>query len=340
MKVINVLGIDLAKDVFQLHGSDKAGRAVLQKQLRRGGLLDFVRKLPPCIIAMEAQGSSHYWGREFIKMGHRVKLIAPQFVTPFVKSNKNDRVDAEAIVEASVRPNMRFVPIKTIEQQEIQFFHRLRTRLVRQRTALSNEVRSFLYELGIAIPKSVFNIRKYLSAFESQGSGLSLQMKAILSQVQQELTDTDQRIETIEKKLKTIASTNELCVKVQKIPGIGVITSTAIVAAAGKAKEFKNGRQFAAWLGLVPRQHSSGGKNILLGISKRGSPYIRSLLVQGARAMMQKTPNKSDYLSRWVEKKRESRGPNKACVALANKNARMAWAMLAKEEEYRTPKAA
>lgn len=335
MKKITTVGIDLAKNIFQLHAVDEYGKTVLKKRLSRGQLLPFVANLPACLIGMEACGGSNYWAREFVKLGHDVKLMAPQFVKPYVKSNKNDSADAEAICEAVTRPNMRFVPIKNIESQDMQSLHRIRQRLIKGKTALMNEIRGLIQEYGVIIPQGIMKLKKALNEIIEKDSALSNKMKSIVREVYQELLDIEEKIKFYDNEIEIVFSQNEACQRLSKIEGVGVITATAIFAAIGTGKNFENGRQFAAYLGLVPRQHSSGGKERLLGISKRGDGYLRSLLIHGARAVIQRTTDKSDKRSAWINKLKITRGHNKTCVALANKNARIIWALLAKDQEYK-----
>lgn len=339
MKEISVLGIDLAKNIFQLHGVNQNGKAVLKKKLNRQQLVLFIANLPKCIIAMEACGGSHYWGRKFQAMGHEVKLISPQFVKPFVKSNKNDAHDAEAIVEATMRPSMRFVAIKSIPQQDALCLHRVRERLVSARTSLANEIRGLLHEYGVVIPQGIHNLRETLpEIIEQDESTLSDLGRELFNGLYEELCAHDERIERYSKKIEAQAKSSDACQKIMKVPGVGPITATAIVASVGDANLFKDGRQLSAWLGLVPRQNSSGGKEKLLGISKRGDSYLRKLLIHGARAVLFKIKTSTDegHKTRWLKELIERRGFNKACVALANKNARVIWKLLATDEVYRT----
>lgn len=333
---ISVLGIDLAKTVFQLHGVNRSGKVVLRKKLSRGQLLEFVANLPRCLIGMEACGGANYWAREFRKFGHDVKLIAPQFVKPYVKSNKNDVADAEAICEAVSRPNMRFVPIKQVEQQDIQSLHRVRERLVKTRTALSNETRGLLQEYGIILPKQVSQLRMKLPLIiESADNQLTTMGRDLLRNLLEELQRIDYLVSEYDKKIKAIHDAHPVCKRLSKIPGVGPITATALIASVSDPGAFRNGRELAAWLGLVPRQSSSGGKEKLLGISKRGDVYIRKLLIHGARSALYWIEGKEDRRSIWVKKIIEKRGMNRAAVALANKNARTIWVLMARGEEYR-----
>ena len=332
---IKRVGIDLAKSVFQLHGVDGQEKAILRKQLRRAQILDYFKKLPPCLIGMEACSSPHYWVRELQKLGHTVKLMAPQFVKPYVKSNKNDANDAEAICEAVARPTMRFVAIKTIAQQDIQAIHRIRSELVQQRTAKVNQIRGLLAEYGLVVGRRVEVLRKALPLLlEDAENGLTADFRVLLDGLRQDLTTLNERVDDMDKTIKTLASSNADAKRLQQIPGIGPITATALVCAIGDGKQFKRGRDLAAWLGLTPKQHSSGGKERLLGISKRGDAYLRTLLIHGARAVLKVAGQKDDPRSRWLQNLCSRRNKNIAAVALANKNARIVWALLTKKTDF------
>lgn len=332
---ITRIGLDLAKTVFQIHGVDEQETVVLRRQLRRRQMLVFFAKLPPCLIGMEACASSHYWARELAKHGHTVKLIAPQFVKPYVKSQKNDANDAEAICEAVSRTSMRFVAIKRIEQQDIQAVHRVRSELVKQRTAKVNQLRGLLGEYGIDVAQRVDNLRKRLPEILEEGSNsLTDRFRRLLNGLREDLVALDGRIDEMDKEIIQIASENSAAQRLQQIPGIGPVTATALVAAIGDASFFKRGRDLAAWLGLTPRQHSSGGKERLLGISKRGDRYLRTLLIHGARAVLRCADKKDDPRSCWLKALSMRRNKNIAAVALANKNARIVWALLSKEVDY------
>lgn len=335
---ITVLGIDLAKSVFQLHGVDANHRPVLKKKLSRSQLAEFIAKLPPCLILMESCIGAHAWGRKFRSFGHEVKLIAPEFVRPFVKSNKNDAIDAEAIIEAGIRPNMRFVSINTIDQQDLQVIHRVRERLVRQKVSLMNQVRGLVLEYGIAFPKGKNSLEKYLPELLSSPGNEPLMTsltRALFTELLEELRMIKDRVMEYDQKIEAIHKAHPVCKRLATIPGVGPLTATAIMASIGDPKTFKNGRQLSAYLGLVPRQFSTGGKDRLLGISKRGDPYIRKLLIHGARTVVQWVDKKDDPKSQWLKKLIERRGINKATVALANKNARVIWVLMAREENYR-----
>lgn len=333
---LKVLGIDLAKQSFQLHGVDEHGHVVLRKKLSRSQLRAFVANLPPCLIGLEACGGAHYWVRELTKLGHAVRMIAPQFVKPYVKSNKNDAVDAEAICEAVQRPSMRFVPSKSIEQQDMQSLHRIRSQLVARRTAQTNQVRGLLLEYGLIIPIGINHVRKVLpSILEDADNALSGLFRELLNELYEELVHLDKRIQTLEQKLMTLSVNNEDCKRLLTIPGIGLLTATALIAAIADISVFKNGRELAAWLGLVPKQHSTGGKQTLLGISKRGDSYLRTLLIHGGRSVVRVAHKYQDKRSRWIGDIKQRRGENISNVAVANKNARIVWALLTRKENYK-----
>jgi transposase len=331
---ITAIGIDIAKYEFHVHGVNRTGRTVLKKRLYRTDVLDFMRNLKPCLVGIEACGGAHYWAREFRQFGHEVRLMAPQFVKPYVKSQKNDRADAEAICEAVSRPNMRFVPVKSVEQQDILALHRVRTRLVKARTALCNEVRGLLGEYGIVIPQGVNQVAKRgMELLLAPNGRLTTMMRKTLNDLLDELHSLQKRIAAYDKKLEAIAKAHPVCQRLTTVPGVGPIAATAVMATVADAAAFKNGRQFAAWLGLVPQQHSTGGKERLLGISKRGDCYIRRLLVHGARAVLFYAPKYSDRRNKWLISLKDRRGTNRAVVALANKNARVLFALMRNEEE-------
>lgn len=337
MKNIKVLGIDLAKNVFQLHGTDAKGKCVLRKRLSRAKLIEFVANLSPCTIGIEACGGSHYWGRYFKKNGHEVKMMSPQFVKPYVKSNKNDRNDSEAIAEACMRPTMRFVPVKTTDQQDILAIHKARELAIKGRTAQGNQIRGFLNEYGVTISQGVKKLKKLAEIIDDNKNQLTPLILNLLTDLHSLFKIYDAQVEKYNQQLEMLAKQNTVCQEVQKIAGVGPLIASAIVATVGDAKAFKNGREVSAWLGLVPKQHSSGEKVILGGISKRGDRYMRKLLIQGARTAVKVCDNKTDKLSCWVFKKKQRGGFNKAAVALANKNTRMIWAIMATGECYRQP---
>ena len=325
---VYTVGIDLAKKIFHLVGTDTTGKMVWRKRLTRHALMPFMAQLPPVTIGMEACGGAHYWARQFRHQGHQVKLMAPQFVKPYVKSNKNDMRDAEAIAEAVTRPTMRFVPIKDVDQQDIQALHRVRERLIGERTALINEVHGLMHEYGIVIPKGVAKFRQaVVEKLESEKDKLTALSQEMFWKLVEEFVALEKQIAYYQEKLETLATTHPECQRLMTIPGIGPITATALVAAVGDVGVFKNGRQFAAWLGLVPKQHSTGGQTRLLGISKRGDSYLRKLLIHGARATLRWVKLKTDDRSQWIRGLLERRGWNRTAVAVANKNARIVWAL-------------
>ena len=339
---VKTIGIDLAKEVFGVHGVDARGKSLVHKRVSRKHLLGLLAKLEPCLVGMEACGSAHHWAREIEKLGHTVKLMSPQFVAPYRKGNKNDPNDAEAICEAVTRPSMRFVPIKSEAQQDLQALHRVREQLLKSRTALVNQVRGLLAEHGIVAPRGIAHLRRLMVEIlaEPASRGLSGLFGETLFEIAERLRFLDERIRTYDLRIGRVFAHDERCQRLAKVEGVGPLVATALVAAVGNANEFKSGRELSAWLGLVPRQHSSGNRNVLLGISKRGDRYLRTLLIHGARATLRFAARKRDPRSRWISAMRERRGTNIAAVALANKNARVLWALLAREEDYRTPAAA
>lgn len=334
---ITTAGIDLAKTLMQVHGVDERGKAVLRKQFRRSQVLPFFANHSPCLIGMEACASAHHWARELEKLGHTVKLMAPQFVKPYVKTNKNDIADAEAICEAVSRPNMRFVPIKNGEQQAVLALHRARQGFVRARTAQANQIRGLLAEYGVVIPQGICHITKRLSGILEDGErdmpGL---FRQLLQRLGEHLKELDRQASELDLQIQLWHREHDVSCKLARIPGIGPITASALVASIGDARSFANGRQLAAWLGLVPRQHSSGGKSTLLGISKRGDAYLRTLLVHGARSVIRVAQSKVGYAESWLARLIGRRHPNVAAVALANKNARIVWALLAHGRNYQS----
>jgi len=333
---VTTVGIDLAKNVFQLHGCDARGRGVLRKQLGRRQLLAFVARLPRSVVAMEACASAHYWAREIEKLGHQVRLINPRFVKPYVKANKNDTADAEAICEAAARPAMRFVAVKTAAQQDVQAVHRARQQLVKSHTALMNQVRGLLAEQGLVIPQGSSHLRRTLPRILADGdNGLSGVMRELVSEISERLKYLEERMRQYELRIQQLFRLDERCRRLAEVEGVGPLTATALVAAVGNATEFKSGRELAAYLGLVPRHRASGGRTTLLGISKRGDRYLRTLLIHGARAALRVNQHRHTIRSAWVERLKLKRGSNIAAVALANKNARVLWALLRTGESYR-----
>jgi transposase len=334
---ITTIGIDLAKNVFQVHGVDERGKTVLRKQLKRKDVVKFFANLEPCLIGMEACSSSHYWARKLLEFGHTVRLMAPQFVKPYVKTNKSDRNDAEAICEAVGRPNMCFVPVKTAEQQAVLALHRARQGFVKARTAQANQIRGLLAEFGIVIPKGIGHIAKRLPEILEDGeNGLPGMMRQLVRGLGEQLKVVDKQVEEMERQIKLWHRDSEPSRTLEAIAGIGPITASAYVASVGDAKSFKNARQVPAWLGMVPRHEGTGGKVKMGRISKRGDVYLRTLLIHGARAVIRQVERKPDQADGWLKKLLARRHKNVAAVALAAKNARIAWALLAHERTYQS----
>jgi transposase len=332
---MHVLGIDIAKRVFHAVGMDDTGKVVFRKRMSRHDLMPFIAKLPPVLIGMEACGGAHYWARRFREHHHEVKLMAPQFVKPYIKSNKNDMRDAEGIGEAVTRPTMRFVPPKDVDQQDLQALHRVRERLIGARTALVNEIHGLLHEYGIVVPQGVAKFRQtVVGKLEAEKAKLTPLSQEMFGKLVEELAVLEKQLAYDQEKLEALAQSHPECQRLMTIPGMGPLTATALVAAVSDASAFKNGRQFAAWLGLVPRQHSTGGKERLLGISKRGDTYLRKLLVHGARATIRWVGRKTDRRSQWMRQLLERRGHNRTAVAVAHKNARIVWALLTHHQDY------
>ena len=333
---LTTIGIDLAKNVFQVHGADEKGKTVLKKQLKRAQMLAFFANLTPCRIGMEACGSAHYWARKLQALGHAVQLIAPQYVKPFVKRNKNDAADAEAICEAMTRPNMPTVPIKNASQQAILSVHRARQGFVKARTAQANQIRGLLAEYGIVIAKGIGHITKRVPEILEDGENdLPGSFRQLIERLADHLKELDRQVGELEAQIQLWHRENSASQKLAKIPGIGPMTASATVASIGDARNFKNGRQLAAWLGIVPRQHSTGGKSTLQGISKRGDTYLRTLLIHGARAVIRVAERKPNA-DPWLKNLLARRHKNVAAVALANKNVRTIWALLAHDRDYET----
>ena len=335
MKVATI-GLDIAKQVFQVHGADKMGRRVLRRKLKRSEVLRFFSDQPACLVGIEASGSAHYWARMIGGLGHTVRLMAPQFVKPYVKSQKNDANDAEAICEAVTRPHMRFVPQKSVEQQDLQCLHRVRSRLVACRTQLINQIRGLLAEYGIVLPQHSGQVRCGLpSVLEDSENQLTGFGRELFRSLYEELVQLDEKICDADRRVQFAFQNSPDCRRIAAVEGVGPLIATAVVAAISNGHAFENGRQFSAWLGLVPRQNSSGGKSRLLGISKRGDPYLRTLLIHGARSVVFRAKAKTDKRSLWIMDKQQRLGTTKACVAVANKNARIIWSLIAREQEYR-----
>ena len=341
---LTTIGIDLAKNVFQIHGVDQHGKTVLKKQLKRDQMASFFANTPSCLVGMEACGGAHHWARKLQSFGHTVKLIAPQFVKPYVKTNKNDAADAEAICEAVGRPNMRFVPVKHIEQQAVLCLHRVRQSFVKARTAQGNQIRGLLAEFGIVLPQGMAHLRSGVpELIEDATLELPGAFRRLMQRLLDHLAELNRQVSELEAQILVWHKNNALSQKLQALPGIGPITASALVATVGDAKSFDTGRQLAAWLGLVPRQHSSGGKNVLLGISKRGDGYLRTLLIHGARSVVRVVQSRvkaGGSPPPWLGALLSRRNSNVAAVALANKNARIVWALLSQNREYQVDYAA
>ena len=332
---IETLGIDIAKNVFQLHGVNRGGRLLLTRRVKRHHLLQVIARIEPCTIAIEACTGAFYWQRKFEELGHQVKIVSPQYVKPFVRRQKTDGNDAEAICTAARQAHMRFVPKKTAEQQDIQTLHRARQRLVGHRTAVVNQIRGLLLDRGIAFPKSITRARRMIPDIlaDAENELTDLAREAI-AELHDLFLDLDQRVASFDKKIERVFRTSEACQRIARVKGVGPMTATAVIAAIGDGAEFKNGRHLAAWVGLVPRQHSSGQRTVLMGISKRGSQHLRTLLVHGARAVVRSASRKTDPFNAWVNQLHQRRGFNRATVAVANKNARIIWAVLRSGEAY------
>ena len=336
---LTTIGIDLAKNVFQVHAVDASGAKVFNKSVKRANLADFIARQQPCLIGMEACSGAHHWARKFQRFGHTVRLMAPQFVKPYVKSNKNDAADAEAICEAVARPNMRFVPLKNTEQQAILALHRIRLGLVQARTAQANQIRGLMAEFGVVVPQGRHHLQTEVPALlEDADNELPGVLRITMTEELERMHELDARVQALDKRIEQWHRKSEQSSKIADIPGIGPLTASALIASIGDATNFDNGRQLSAWLGLVPRQHSSGGKQNLLGISKRGDKYLRMLLIHGARAVLQQVQKRVTAglapEGQWLSSLAERRSQNKAVVALANKNARTVWALLAHGRKY------
>jgi transposase len=335
---IHTIGIDLGKTSFHLAGLSERGEVVVRKRFSRAQLLRFTANRKVHVIGMEACGGAHFLGRALQEQGHEARLIPAQYVKPYVKTNKNDYIDAEAIAEAVGRPTMRFVPIKSDDQLDLQSLHRVRERWVTRRTAVINQIRGLLLERGITLRKG----RRYLDEalpgiLEDADAKLSGTLRLLLGQLKLELDQLALRLEEAEGLIEQTVQESEACQRLMQIPGIGPVTATAVISAVGNGAAFRKGREFAAWTGLVPREHSTGGKQKLLGISKRGNRYLRKLFVQCARAVLQRKTKQAPGLKVWLEKITSRTHRHVAAVALANKLARMAWAVLATGEAYRAP---
>ena len=331
----SLIAIDLAKNIFQVCVIDSNNRILMNKAFNRTTLAQFIVQQSPCVIAMEACYSSHYWGRLFESYGHQVKLLPAQHVKPFVRGNKNDYNDAIAIAEASNRPGIKCVPIKTLVQQDIQCLHRMRERCVRQRTTLSNQTRGLLSEYGVVFNPGFKSLTKTLIDITvPEDKRLSEPLKQEMSYTYDEFKQLSKRLDDLNSSLLKIANEHIECQRLMSIPGIGVINATALYSAIGNGSQFNHARELSVWLGITPKQFSSGDRNIMTGITKRGDRYLRKQLIHGARAALSRSKKRDDKLSTWVNSIVKRRGPNKACVALANKMARLCWILLQREQMY------
>lgn len=334
---IKVIGLDLAKNLFQVHGISGSGQALLRRQLKRREVREFFAKLPPVLVGMEACGGAHYWAREISALEHRVKLMNPKYVKPYVKTNKNDRADAAAIAEAATRASVPQVAVKQVWQQDWQSVHRVRAQLMRERVAIGNEIRGLLGEYGIVVAKGVSVLKRAVPEILEDGqNGLSALMRGLIAGQYERWRALDVHIGEMTRKLEHLAREHEGCSLLMEVPGIGVLGATALVAQVNDARHLKNGRELAARQGLVPRHSGTGGKERLGHISKCGDGYVRTLFIHGARCVLRHAAGKTDRLSRWALEVSKRRGPNIAAVALANKMARIAWVLLARGERYRT----
>lgn len=335
---ISVIGLDIAKQVFQVHAADGEGRRVAQVRLRRAQLLDYFRELPPCLVGMEACATAHHWARELIALGHEVKLMPPAYVKPYVKRNKTDAADAEAIAEAVTRPTMRFVAVKSVEQQSMLMLHRVRELLVRQRTMLATALRAHLAEFGIVAPQGIHRVEKL--AAEVRDPAVPPLAQEVLSILIDELASIWRRLDAIEERLVALHRADPVSRRLASIPGVGPITAMAIASTVPDPSVFRSGREFAAWLGLTPKSHSSGGKDKLGRISKRGDRYIRLLLYVCAGNAIRFSKARAATGEAWIQGLQERRPPKVVIIALANKMARIAWALMMRGESFRSPAAA
>jgi transposase len=333
---VTTAGIDLAKNVFSVHGVDTHGKPVLKKTLSRGKLLECFANLPPCLIGMEACSGAHHWARALRNLGHDARIIAPRFVIPYRKSGKNDGNDAEAICEAVSRPAMRFVPVKSVEQQAVLSLHRIRSAVVAERTAQINQLRGLLAEFGLVMPKGRYPAQHHIpDILEDADNGLPGLVRRLLHDIYQRIQQLNQQILAYDREIENLARHSEPAQRLTTLPGVGAVTATALVASIANPKQFDSGRQLAAWLGLVPRQYSTGGKTRLGRITKQGDKYLRMLLIHGARSVLAALKDKQDRISCWLRELVARRGYKRAAVALAAKNARIVWAMLTRGEAYR-----
>ena len=340
MEKVSIIGLDIAKSVFQAHGADASGGVVFRKKINRAKLLEFFASQPPCTVAMEACGGAHHWGREMAKLGHEVKLIAPKYVKPFVKRQKNDAADAEAICEAASRPTMRFVAVKSKATQASGLVFRTRDILVRQRTQITNAVRGHLAEYGLVVPQGAGHFKKLVAHLEDPASSLPDEVRSTLSLLAQTATGLEEKISLLDKEIIRRTREDEVARRLMTIPGIGPITATAIAALAPPASAFRRGRDFAAWVGLTPLQKSTGGKQKLGAISRMGERTIRRLLIIGAAAAIHHAVRRGVPPTTWLGRMLARKPRMLVTVAQANKTARIVWALLAKGEDYKAPEVA
>lgn len=337
---VKLIGIDLAKNIFQVCALNQAGKVIFNKSIRRKHLISQIQNLEPTLIAMEACASANYWGRCFEAMGHRVLLIPPQHCKPFVRSGKNDARDALAICEAANRPNLHVVPIKTLEQQDLQLLHRIRQRHIRNTTALANQIRGIAREYGVDFPIGIRALKQALpAALEDADNALTVTARELLHELYCELITMMEKSNAYLARIQELAKTFPAYERLIALPGIGPVVASAMLAAVGDARQFRNGRQMGAWLGLVPRQYGTGGKVTLQGVTKNGDRYLRAMVIHGARATLRWSRKKDSALARWVLPIEKRRGTNRAVVALANKIVRISWNILTKGEEYDCRKA-
>ncbi len=332
---ITTIGLDLAKHWFQVHGIDAAGKPAVKRRLRRSEVVEFFKGLEPCLVGMEACATAHHWARQLIALGHEVKLMPPAYVKAYVKRNKNDAADAEAICEAVTRPSMRFVPIKDVDQQSVLMLHRARALLIRQRTMLVNALRAHMAEFGIIAPQGLRNVEQLIDAISDARTALPELARSILQLVVAQLNDTAARVRLLEARLAKWHRANAVSRLLASVPGVGIMGASAIAATVTDPSLFRSGREFAAWLGMTPRQNSSGGKERLGGISKRGDKYIRSLLIAGAVAILRHARDRATKDAEWLRGMLARKPAMVVAVALANRTARIVWAVMRRGSAYR-----